>query len=159
MTILWEVSESQPNPFEAIAGDLTEYVVHYASSESTTENNVISELHECIDRAIDMFDINIVPDSHFFLITWDEVYSSITLTVADYKMERESTHVIKFSFLGIDSVMRSVDEARWEFETSSYALKVKGWLTEYLNEIGRPPNCDLVAAFCLAESEKPYELL
>ncbi|MDC0603579.1 hypothetical protein OAP14_11290 [Aliiglaciecola sp.] len=81
MTILWEVGEPQPNPFEAIAGDLTEYVVHYASSESTTENNVISELHECIDRAID------------------------------------------------------------------------------LNEIGRPPNCDLVAAFCLAESEKPYELL
>jgi hypothetical protein len=160
VSLSWEAGEPSPNPFEALAGDNTEYVVHFSSSNAVKDDDVKLVLQECIDKAIDFFDENINQESEYFLIEWDPVYSMITLVVTNGEKTRDSRNVVKCQLEFIDAKMQNegLPDFIWELRINHYSKKVKRWVKSYLQNRGAPKGCRLTPAFH-SESRDLIEIL
>lgn len=160
MNLVWK-EQKGASPFEAAAGDVTQYVIYLSEFDGVEDFSVKPIIEECIDKSISYFPSNINDESLFFLCEWDCVYSILTIVVTDDKKENDSPHIIKCCFNGIDKQFKNIrnsTEDRWQEAANSYSSKVKGWIKDYLTTCSGFMDYSLVAAFH-SEERSASELL
>src|SRR5436853_7325536 len=91
----WSVAPPQPNPFAAVAGDLTEHQVRLlevkARGDSAVEDAVIEVITTVLAHAGD----NITKDRRCIVFVWDTVYSTLTVTYCNARRRRAGRAAIK----------------------------------------------------------------
>lgn len=159
MHLNWIVNQTE-NPFESAVGDNAQYIVHLAEFTESDNEGVFKAIECCIDKAVSMLDSNIVEGSMYLLFEWDVVYSMLTIVVCDESKEMDSKHVVKCSFLGLDTEMNNDDlsEDEWEAKVDEYAQGVKQFIADYLSTCSGFLKYSLIAAFH-SESRDKSELV
>jgi hypothetical protein len=102
MALLWETSRPAPDPFEAIAGDRTEYQVHLAKSPAVDPLDIEAAIVEVVKKALSFFDANRGERSARLLFLWDVVYADLTVVYTDDSMMYDARHVTKCYFPALD---------------------------------------------------------
>jgi len=133
---------------ERLTGDTAEYIVHCAEFDGTSDEQVESAVHACIDKMSTLLDKNVHDDSMFLLFEWDVVYSILTIAVTDSAKQKDSSDVVKCSFTAIDSKMRVVEssEAR-ESKVNELVENIQFWIKDYLPTCTTFLRYSLVATF------------
>jgi len=149
MNLVWKEHQGV-NPFEAAAGDTTEYVVYLSEVENHSDEMVKSSIESCIEKSVSYLPKNVKDESRYMLFEWDVVYSILTIVVTDDAKEYDSPMVVKCCFSGLDDLTQAVQaksENEWERYVNDYAEKVKYWIKDYLTTCPGFMNYSLVATF------------
>jgi len=98
----WRIGPPCPDPFAAIAGELTLYQVHFASSKALMTAELKGDLSQVVEKAVSLANENLRDDISRLLFLWDSVYSVFTVVYTDEKMEHDARQVTKCGFTAID---------------------------------------------------------
>ena len=102
MPLVWQSSAPAPDPFEAVAGDLTEYQVHLAQSAAVDLAEVEGAIVEVVKKALGFSETNAGERTKRLLFLWDVVYATLTVVYTDDAMMYEARHVTKCYFAELD---------------------------------------------------------
>ena len=130
LSLEWRTSEPRPNPFEAIAGDLTEYRVHFATSAASAHSDLKRHLIEVVHKAISFAKENVGDNVSRMLFLWDGVYAILTVVCTDEKMERDAHHVISCQFSAIDEQLSKFlpPGPAWSAALNEFSSRVRRFL-------------------------------
>lgn len=158
MNLNW-IQQKGVNAFEGLIGYAPEYIVHYAEYDGTSDEQIESAVHACIDKMSTLMDKNVHDDSMFLLFEWDVAYSALTIVVTDSAKQKDSSDVVKCSFTAIDSKMRTVEpgDAR-ELKVNDLAENIQFWIKDYLPTCTTFLRYSLVAAFHRESRENSFLL-
>jgi hypothetical protein len=109
MPLEWKQSKPAPDPFEAIAGDLTAYQVHFADSLAIDDAGIETVIGEIVSKALGFSEANTGERAVRLLFLWDVVYATLTAVYTDESMMYDAHHVTKCYFGEIDKA-GSADE-------------------------------------------------
>jgi len=104
MSLVWKPSKPAPDPFEAAAGDRTEYQVHFAQSAAVDPPGIESAIVEVVKKALGFCEANTGERSKRLLFLWDVVYATLTVVYTDDSMMYDARHVTKCYFAELDKV-------------------------------------------------------
>ena len=104
MPLEWKSSKPAPDPFEAVAGDLTEYQVHFARSAALDHADIEAAIVEVVQKALGFAQANRGERCKRLLFLWDVVYATLTAVYTDYSMMYDARHVAKCYFAEVDKV-------------------------------------------------------
>lgn len=102
MPLVWKASKPAPNPFEAVAGDRTEYQVHFAESKASDTADIEAAILEVVKKALSFSDANKGERGKRLVFLWDDVYATLTVVYTDDSMMNDARHVTKCYFAELD---------------------------------------------------------
>jgi len=117
MPLEWKASKPTLDPFGAVAGDLTEYQIHFAKSAAVDPAAIEAAIGDITLKAFGFCEANAGERTKRLLFLWDVVYSILTVVYTDDSMMYDARHVTKCSFSELDKEGRggelSCDIRRW----------------------------------------------
>ncbi len=102
MSLVWKPSKPAPDPFEAVAGDQTEYQVHSAESAALDLPGIEAAIIEVVKKALGLSGSNSGKRCKRVLFLWDVVYATLTVVYTDDSMMYDARHVTKCYFAELD---------------------------------------------------------
>jgi hypothetical protein len=102
MALVWEASQTAPDPFEAVAGDRTLYRVHFATCAAVDPTGIESAVIEIVRKALGFAEANKGQRSKRLLFLWDVVYATMTVVFTDDSMMYDAGNVTKCYFAELD---------------------------------------------------------
>lgn len=106
--LTWQHPRPAPNPFEAVADDLTEYEVHLctAREHAGEDETVLAALLAPTLAAAEQVERE---EARFVLFDFDPLYSLLTAVVTDGDRTRDERHVFKLSLGDWDDRIRELE--------------------------------------------------
>lgn len=102
VTLDWQTSEPRPNSFEAVAGDLTQYRVHYAESHARELPAVGRAVSGVVAKALGFASAYSGDRGKRLVFLWDVVYATLTVVYTDNSMMHDAHNVTKCYFAELD---------------------------------------------------------
>ncbi len=102
MRLVWKSSKPAPDPFEALAGDQTEYQVHFAQCAAVDAADIEAAIVEVVQKALGFAEANRGERCKRLLFLWDVVYATLTVVYTDDSMKYDARHVTKCYFAEVD---------------------------------------------------------
>lgn len=143
VNLKWTSHPPAPNPFEAVAGDDTEYQLHEATSDAGDDAALRAALPEVVDKALSFAEGNLTSWTTRLLLLWDQVYCQFTVVYVDDAMARDARDVVQCRFEALDEKMQEfdsddedadTDDAEWEAATAELSERVKAILQADLSQ-------------------------
>jgi hypothetical protein len=118
--VTWEVGKPQPNPFEAVAGDFREYVVHLCTASGAGETEIpgifVEFFRQVFEAALEVENA----EARKVLIEVDTVYAMITVVVTDDVRSHDEREVFKLTMDDWDARDAGDEEVDEEAEQASF---------------------------------------
>lgn len=149
MELNWSVSQGV-SPFAAKLTDNTEFFIHYATCEGTSDSDVQLAINACTDKACALLDHNIRDDSRYLLFEWDSTNSTLTIVVTDDSKQKDSPQIVQCHFPALNHKLNTANEtqdSKWQCQTAEIADHVHYSIKDYLTTCAPFLRYSLIAAF------------
>lgn len=149
MELNWTVNQGV-NPFRAALGDNSEYIIHHATSEGTSDSDIQLAINACTDKACALLDQNIQEDSRYLLFEWDSTNSTLTIVVTDDSKQKDSPQIVQCHFPALNQKLNAVTDTQgseWQFQAAEIADHVQYSIKDYLTTCAPFLRYSLIAAF------------
>lgn len=113
--VTWKHSEPAPNPFEGVAGDFTEYVVHLCEARAHKDEEA-DILASVLQPALEAAKRVQREEARFILCDFDPVYSILTIVVTDGNRTKDEREVFKLVYHDWDQEMQHARVSDSEYE-------------------------------------------
>ncbi|WP_226647457.1 hypothetical protein [Microbulbifer variabilis] len=149
MGLIWKLSHST-YPFGTIKGDGAEYEVLSTESRALNSDEIYQDLAESLELAISKLNQNVNETSRFFLIHWEPLTSTLTLSVTDDQRENDSRVVVRCLFTVLE---KQIQESRYESDSKQQTAQVEFsedlhfWCKEFLSTDQGFSQFSLIALF------------
>jgi hypothetical protein len=132
----WKVTPPRPNPFEAVAGDLTEYTVHLLTIERSDDAFLRDRFTEFVATVLRFADRRSRPETRLIAFMFDVVYSCLTVSLFDPDFTHEDTDQFKLSIVPWDAEVNASepDEPEWDRRTDVIWWRLSGLLNVTLRD-------------------------
>ncbi|MCO1336907.1 hypothetical protein MO867_21500 [Microbulbifer sp. OS29] len=97
MELAWELEQSA-SPIGLAAGRVADYELHQTQSSAISSDDVYRDLAETLQLAIAKLNDNINDVSLFFLISWEPITATITISVTDDQRANDSKTIVRCHF-------------------------------------------------------------
>ncbi|WP_444921634.1 hypothetical protein ACJJID_04290 [Microbulbifer sp. CnH-101-G] len=149
MGLIWKLDHST-SPFEEVTGGVAEYEVHSTESPALSSDDIYQDLAENLERAVSKFNQNVNDTSRFFLIHWEPLASTLTLSVTDDQRENDSRVLVRCHFTALE---KQLQESEYESDSEKQAAlgmfseDLHFWCKEFLSTDQGFSQFSLIALF------------
>lgn len=134
----WKTSEPAPSPFDAVFGELYEYVVHFTTSKASHDDEIRADLSEIFRMGLSVAPPRKSERARKCLIKWDPVHSDIEFLYTGREFEVDYSEVTKARFVTLDEQMNApfpeddFDDDEYEKACDASRQRIKRLITEAL---------------------------
>ena len=151
----WEKSK----PEISVAGDNKESIVYFSKLDNASDDYLQKAVQETVDKAISLFNINVLEDSRYFICEWDVVYSTLKIVVSDDLKQNDSKYIVKCLMSGLNTIINKAESDSDKREIrQEQAESIKYWISNYLTTNAEFMQYSLIALY-QTESRDKTQLL
>lgn len=144
MRLAWQVEKSTCL-FGGENKAATEHELHRSESTALATDDIYQDLSEVLQLAISKLDENVSDTSLYFLISWESVSASMTVSVVDDSRSNDSKVVVHCHFVGLASQYDA--EPKRQEALVKWSDELRFWCKEYLSTDQGFSQFSLVALF------------
>jgi hypothetical protein len=97
----WRKCDLELNSIDDVDEAAVEQIVYLSNSGESNDASLQKAIQETVDKAISLFDINVLEDSRYFICEWDASNSELTIVVSDDTKQLDSKFIVKCKMKGL----------------------------------------------------------